>query len=281
MKKNSVFVYVLLPLFVGIAGYTFALNPDPHAVADPAQNQAAIDETPSPAPEFTASVGSGLFGQQYDSSGFPPPPANTESYQSELIADNNAQASFIEENPPVSPPEHEQHPGAGNQADLDARIALVQTASVRDNLDTLTHLLLEDPLPDVRRMVLERLASEEDTANDVTFVNTLDAVLRSETDASVIRTALDYYKNLGEQYAYNACLALAQRNDLSAFALGQAYSFLVDNELIGQGDATNYVMQSPSFSNLGSDERDYVMNNVLAQSVPSIEQEYDEREYVY
>lgn len=275
MKKNSIFVYVLLPLLGSAAGYTFALNTAPYTLADSTPSQTSPVEPASPAQESVASVASGLRNGAPDGDSFPPQPANSDSYKTEQITDNITPATLAEENHPASQPEYEQYPNTADQASLETRITLVQTLPVRENLDTLTHLLLEDPLPDVRRTVLERLATG-DMADDVSITNTLDAVLMSESDASVIRTALDYYKNLGEQYAYNACLALIQRDDLSAFSLGQAFSFLVDNELIGQGDATYYVMQSPSFATLDSDERDYMVNGVLAQSAPP-----DEQEYVY
>lgn len=276
MKKNSIFVYVLLPLLGSAAGYTLALNTVPYTLADSNSSQTSPVEPTSPTPESVASIASGLLNGVPDGDSFPSQPANSDSYKTEQIADNITPATLAEEDPPASPPEYEQYPNTADQASLDTRIALAQRLPVRENLDTLTHMLLEDPLPDVRRTVLERLAAG-DMADDISVTNTLDTVLMSESDASVIRTALDYYKNLGEQYAYNACLALIQRDDLSAFALGQAFSFLVDNELIGQGDATYYVMQSPSFSTLDSDERDYMVNDVLAQSAPPD----DEQEYVY
>lgn len=275
MKKNSFFVYVILSLFGGTAGYTFVFNTVPQTFADSTPPQ-TLSVEPSPSvPVAVANVTDGLSDRAPSGDDFLPQQANSVSFKAEQTNDNIAQATIAQEPPPVSPPGHEQYPSVADQSNTVERVALVQTIielvqtiPVRENLDKLTQLLLEDPAPDVRRTVLERLASG-DTANDISIVNTLDTVLRNDPDASVIRTALDYYKQLGEQYAYNACLALTQRDDLSAFALAQAYSFLVDNELIGPADASNYVMQSPSFAKLGADERDYVVQDVLAQSTPT------------
>lgn len=264
MNKNSIFVYFLLPFLGGAAGYTFALNTIPPTIEDSPASQASSTEPAPSALESGTSIASSPRNGAYGDDGFPPRQEKSDSCETEQLTDTSARITPAVDPPAASPPEYEQHPSAAAQADPDARIALVQLMPVQDNLDTLTHLLLEDPVPDVRRTVLEKLGNEE-TANDVSIINTLDAVLRNEPDASVIRAALDYYKKIGEQYAYNACLALIQRDDLSAFALGQAYSFLVDNELIGQGDASNYVMQSPSFAMLDSDEKNYMLNDVLAQ----------------
>lgn len=273
MKKNTIFVYAILSLFGGTTGYTFALNTAPHTFADSTPRQ-TLSAEPSPSVPTAADVTDSLGNRTSVDQDFLSQKANSASFKADQADDNIAQATSAQE-PSESSPGHEQYPSGDDQSNTVERAALVQTIvdlvqmmQVRGNLDKLTNLLLKDPSPDVRRTVLEKLASG-DTANDVSIANTLDTVLRNEPDASVIRTALDYYKQLGEQYAYNACLALTQRDDLSAFALGQAYSFLVDNELIGPADASNYVMQSPSFTKLGTDERDYIVQDMLVQSTPT------------
>lgn len=260
--KNTILVHFFVLLFGVLAGYVMALNSVVEESPYPtAQQFPETAFTVSPAVESMANASD--FSQEYGRSS-----ARFAQPCPDAGACMPATPGVDRPAPPraADPSVVTGHQGDAAQENSDARVELIQENPAAENLDTLLRLLREDPDPDVRRTVIERLSSAGPVENAY-LSSTLDTVFQNEPDAGVLRAALDYYhKQFGDQYAFNAWFMLTQRDDLSVFALGQAYSFAVDAQLLAAGDAAYYITQSPSFAKLGAEDREYLTQDVLSES---------------
>lgn len=260
--KNTILVHLFVLLFGVLAGYVMALNSmveePPHPTAQQSLGTAMAE---SPAVESIANASD--FSQNYDRSS-----AQLAQPCQDAGACVPATPGVDRPAPPhaADPSVVTEHQGDAVQENSEARVELIQKKPVSENLDTLLQLLLEDPDPGVRRTVIERLSSAG-PVETAYLSSALDTVFQNELDAGVLRAALDYYrKQFGDQLAFNAWFMLTQRDDLSVFALGQAYSFAVDAQLLAAGDAAYYITQSPSFAKLGAEDREYLTQDVLSPS---------------
>lgn len=265
MNNRSVLIYLFMLLFGAASGYIAALCSVSCETGDSTTTPVSCPETPArPESPHVASAPPNPFGQIRQTSRAAPseqvtaPPKSTHD-----DADDRALPA-IEEPDAIVQTTAEPDEASGDDADATDRITLAQNAPAMENLDMLIQLLLEDPDPEVRQTALKRLTTET-SADSVSLVNALDAMLRTESDEEVLETALDYYhKQFGQQRALDIWMVLIQRSDLPGAALERIYRFLLDAKLASEEEAVFYINQSLSFTNLSESEKEYLQKSVLA-----------------